>query len=295
MRSFIVGAATLALVGFASSCNGGKLQEAESQNQQLKSDLEQTLATQDSLLALVNDISDGMSQIKELEHIIAIPGNLQGDSESRKNQIRADMVAIQNALQLRRQRLEELEAKLAATSKENSTFARTIKTLKAQIQEQQTEISTLTNQLAAANIQIEELGNTVRDLTSTVDTLSSNYQNEREQRAAAEKEALELENEINACYYAVGSKSNLKAAKIIETGFLRKAKIMKGEFDPNYFTTADKRTLSKIPLHSKKAKVLTSQPQSSYTITDEGGQKVLTITDPAQFWRLSNFLVVEVD
>ncbi len=60
--------ATLAVIATAilSSCNGGKLREAEAQNEQLKGDLRETLATQDSLLVLVNDISDGMSQIKDL-------------------------------------------------------------------------------------------------------------------------------------------------------------------------------------------------------------------------------------
>ncbi|MCM1111594.1 MAG: hypothetical protein NC336_10340 [Clostridium sp.] len=287
----VIGLATVLLT----ACDGGKLKEAESQNKELKNSLEETLATQDSLLALVNDITDGMSQIKELEKIISTPSNLNGDSESRKNQIRNDMIAIQSALQARRQRLEELEARLNSSSQENATLLKTVKNLKTQIAEQQTEISTLTNKLAAANIQIEELGNTVSTLNEAVDTLNSAVANEKNQREIAEREAQALDREVNACFYAVGSKNDLKKANIIETGFLRKTKIMKGDFDENYFTTADRRTLTKIALHSKKAKVLTSQPQSSYTLTDENGQKVLTITNPSQFWQLSNFLVIQID
>ena len=40
--------------------------------------------------------------------------------------------------------------------------------------------------------------------------------------------------------------------------------------------------------------MLTSQPKDSYTIMDQNGQKVIKITDPAKFWQLSNFLVIEV-
>ena len=58
------------------ACNGDKLRNAEAENEQLKGDLRETLATQDSLLVLVNDISEGMSQIKDLEKIIAPPGAL---------------------------------------------------------------------------------------------------------------------------------------------------------------------------------------------------------------------------
>ena len=80
-----------------------------------------------------------------------------------------------------------------------------------------------------------------------------------------------------------------------ETGFLRKTKLMEGEFDHNFFTKADKRTLTTIDLNSNKAEVLTSQPMDSYTILDMNGHKVLQITNPARFWSFSNYLVVKID
>jgi len=290
-RNLIVAILAISAIGFV-SCDSSKLKDAEAQNQQLKEELSETLATRDSMYMLINDISDGMNQIKELEKIISTPSNLQGDSESRKNQIRNDMIAIQNALQIRRERLEQLEARVKSNDAEMS---KTIKNLKAQIAEQQTEIATLTNKLAAANIQIEELSSTVSNLTGTVDTLNSSLASERQSKADAEKAAQEYANELNTCYYAVGTKSELKKAKIIESGFLRKTKILKSDFEQSYFTTGDKRTLTSIQLHSKKAKVITNQPASSYEIVDENGQKVLKITDPSTFWSLSNYLVVQVD
>ena len=105
---------------------------------------------------------------------------------------------------------------------------------------------------------------------------------------------MRLANQLNECYYVVGSKKELKQHKIIETGFLRHTKVMEGDFATNYFTKADKRTLSVIPLHNSKAQVLSKHPAGSYTITDEGGQKVLKILNPTRFWELSNYLVVKV-
>ena len=165
--------ASIAIVAAAilTGCNGDKLREAEAQNQQLKGDLSETLATQDSLLVLVNDISDGMAQIKRPRKIISTPGGLGAESSSRKEQIRNDMIAIQQALQERRERLAELEEKLTKTGGENSTLKRTISNLKAQIADQTTEIATLTNQLASANIKIEELSSTVSTLNTQVDSL----------------------------------------------------------------------------------------------------------------------------
>lgn len=287
---------TLALAATAllTSCDGGKLRDAESQNQQLRGDLQETLATQDSLLVLVNDISEGMNQIKDLERIIATPGAL-GESPSQKEQIKNDMIAIRQALQERRQRLEELEKKLASSGNENGTLKRTVSNLRAQIADQQTEITTLTNQLASANIRIEELSTEVATLNTNVDSLSTKVVDVTTQKDAAEEAALAATNELNTVYVAIGSNKELKEKKILESGFLRKTKVMKGEFDMSYFTASDKRTLTQIPTHSKKAKVLTSQPADSYQIVDRGGQKVVMITNPAKFWQLSNYLVVEVD
>ncbi|MDE6079031.1 MAG: hypothetical protein K2G35_03100 [Duncaniella sp.] len=287
--------AAVALAAILSGCNGDKLRQAEDENAQLKGDLQETLATQDSLLMLVNDIQAGMNQIKDLEKIITTPSSLQNETPSRKEQIRNDIIAIQQTIRERQERLAQLESKLSKMGAENQTLRKTIDTLKAQIAEQTTELSTLTNQLAEANIKIEELTTTVTGLNTEVENLHNTVSEESEARAAAEAEAKKAEDELNTVFYAIGSKGELKQKDIIESGFLRKTKVMRGDFDSNYFTAADKRTLTEIPLHSKKAKVMTAQPADSYTIVDADGQKVLRITNPAKFWQTSNYLVIQID
>lgn len=294
MKKIAILAAT-ALVALT-ACNGDKLKQAEEQNTELKGDLQETLATQDSLFALLNDISDGMSQIKDLEKIVNAPANLNAETQSRKDQIRQDMASIQRALQERRERLEQLEKKLKDSGNQNATLMKTIENLKNQIAEQTIEIESLTNRLAEANIKIENLNTEVTNLNTAVDSLNTNLSTEKNERAVAEQKAKEADDQLNQCYYAIGSKSELKNKKILETGFLRKSKLLKGDFDQSYFSRGDKRTLTIIPLHSKKAKVLTSQPADSYTIeTTAEGQKILHITNPTKFWQMTNYLVVQID
>ena len=82
----------------------------------------------------------------------------------------------------------------------------------------------------------------------------------------------------------------------MESGFLRKTKIMPENFDQSYFTTDDKRSLRTINLGSKKAKVMTNQPSDSYEIVEgANGMKILKITNPTRFWNQSNFLIVKTD
>ena len=269
------------------ACNEGKLKIAEARNVQLDDSLQTALANQDSLFILLNDITDGMTQIKAMEKILN-SGNLSSETASRKDQIKSDMAAIQQALQQRRQRLAELEKKLSTSQQYSTTLKRTIDNLKAEIAQQEASISTLRNDLQAAKIQ-------VADLSRSVDSLSTTVIEERQATELAQQEAQSVTNELNTCFYAIGSKKELKEANIIETGFLRKTKLMQADFQQSYFTRADKRTLNSIPTHSKKAKILTNMPSDSYNIEDADGYKIIQITDPARFWSLSNYLVIQVD
>ncbi len=235
-----------------------------------KVELQNAVADRDQLFLLVNEISQGMDQIKDLENILTVNANAGGETPSQREQIQADIASIQKALQERREKLAELEKKLNNSTLTNNNLRSTIATLRNQIDTQSNEIESLKTNLTAAKARIGELNTAVDSLNTTVTTVTA-------QKDEAEQQSVDLANELNTCFYAVGSKKELKDNEIIETGFLRKTKIMEGDFDRNFFTTADKRTLTTIPLHSDKAKVLTNQPESSYVIEDVDGQKVLQI------------------
>lgn len=254
---------------------------------QTRDSLKQVIADQDSLLSLINDLGNGMAQIKNLENILSVDVN--SETPDRREQIKRDMADIQRELDNRRQRLNELEARLNKSNSNNANLKKVIVSLKGQIAEQTSTIESLRKDLKDANIYIEEL-------TEHVDSLSTTVENTLEEKHQVERENTELANQLNTCYYVVGSKSELKTQKIIETGFLKKTKIMPDDFQKGYFTTADQRTLRTIALHSKKAKVLTQQPAHSYTITeDANGMKVLNITNPQEFWSTYKYLVVQID
>ena len=170
----------------------------------------------------------------------------------------------------------------------NSGTEKDIKVLKKQIADQEASIARLTEELRKAHIEIQVLN-------TAVDSLNVANQTITEEKVAAEEKSEQLVNELNTCYYVIGSKNELKENKIIETGFLRKTKVLEGDYEINYFTKGDKRTLTEIPLHSKKAKIYTKHPEGTYEIVDNDGVKSLLITDPTRFWSLSNFLVIQID
>lgn len=256
-----------------------------------KEALAQAIADRDSLFVLVNEITGDMSQIKELEKILAINNSLETESSSQREQIKNDIEAIKLTLQQRREKLDQLEKKLKMSKLSNSKLEKTIATLSAQIDSQNVEIETLTTKLFHAKGEIVKL-------EQDNDSLSQTIQNVSSQKAQVEEianQAISNINELNKCYYAIGSKKELKNKNILESGFLKKTKVLENEFDDKFFSTADRRTLNTINLHSKKAKILTNHPENSYLIEDHNGQKILKIKDRDAFWNLSNYLVIQID
>jgi len=262
----------------------------DSINVALQDSINTANAEKDSLMQLMGDIADGMQQIKELEDIVSV-NNLNGETPDRKKQLRDDIVLIQEAINKHKQRLNDLEKRLKQSTNYSATMQKSIANLKAQLEDQQKTINNLTDQLAAAHIQI-------KNLNQSVDSLNTVNKAVMKEKEAAQQESKQLTNEVNTlntCYYVIGSNKELKANKIIESGFLRKTKILQGDFEMSYFTKADRRTLNEIPLHSNKAQLMTNHPKDSYEIVEHGNMKTLHILNPARFWEKSNFLVVKVD
>ena len=262
----------------------------DSINAALQDSINTANAERDSLMELMTDIASGMEQIKELQDIVSVK-NLNNETPDRKKQLRDDIVLIQQSITKQKQRLSDLEKRLKQSTNYNSKMEKTIAGLKQQLEEQQKSINSLTEQLEAAHIQI-------KSLNQSVDSLNTVNKAVTKEKEAAQEESKQLANEVNnlnICYYVIGSKKELKNHKIIETGFLRKTKILEGDFEMSYFTKADRRTLNDIPLHSKKAELMTNHPKDSYEIVDRDGTKTLHITNASRFWEKTNFLVVKVD
>lgn len=268
------------------SCNGNKEKEQQSLAEISKQELATALNERDQLLALVKDVSTGLEQIKRLENIMTVSAGHPERNAGQDAQILADISSLKERIRERKKQLEELETKLQRSTINNKELKETIGALQVQIDSQMEEIEALRQQLTAADEHIGALNNRVDSLNTTVTTVTG-------ERNAAQAASVKLENDLNTCYYAVATKQELKSHHIIETGFLRKTKLMKSDFDKGCFVISDKRTLSTLPLNASKVKVLTNHPEASYEMVDENGQKTIRITDPEQFWSLTNYLVVQ--
>lgn len=287
MKLFLIIAIAISMM--LSSCgNKDKTQEQTSLLDASKQELATALEERDQLLGLVKEISTSMEQIKHLENIMTISGTQSLENPAQRARILSDIATVKKTLQSRRDKLTELEGRLQESSLYTEELKSTIEALRNQIDSQTADIEALRSLLTKANQQITDLSNEVDSLNTTVTTVNQNL-------SEAEAASILLENELNTCYYVVAQKSQLKKHHIIETGFLRKSKLLKGDFDKGFFIIGDKRNLSTIDLKSNKVKIYTNHPEDSYEITGQHKNKILTITDPKKFWSLTNYLVVQID
>lgn len=269
------------------SCGNNGKTEAQLQHESDSLKLESTEAQRDSLLSLVGEISESLTEVSRMENVITSP-DFQSETPQQKRQILANIQALRDELRNRQDKLVQLEARLKKSNNFSKELERTIEAQKTLIAEQSAKIDQLQQQLIQANAEIANLNVRVDSLHTEVATVT-------EQKVAAEQHSQAVTNELNTCFYAMGSKSELKAHNLLEKKFLGKTKIMEGNFDRSFFTKADKRTLKSINTYAPKAKILTKQPVSSYEINDVGGNKVINITNPTLFWEKSDFLIIQIN
>lgn len=233
------------------------------------------------LAETMSDIQNNISAIKEKEGIISV-SLAEGADE---NQIQSDLEAIRQALENNKKKVANLQAQLSKATKNSKELEAIIGTLNAQIEQQNAEIAKLNSMLEEKNIEIGFLNNAVIRLSSSVDSLATAKEDVDQKLATAT-------DNIETGYYIVGTKSDLKSKGLLETG-LFKGKKATGNVDESLFTKVNVTELSSLPLNVKKAQVVSTHPEDSYTLDeDTEGMITLNIKDKASFWKTSKYLII---
>lgn len=291
MKKILYFAALIAVIGIASCSNGGKGERDSIA--ELNQEYQEATSFNDSLLLLMGDIYTGLDSINTQEGLLYNLG--PGENSQRRQEIRDNLSNIRARLAANRELLEKLEAQVQNSNSQNQVLSRTISQLKARIDQQEQKIDELQaaltqtrEQLASANVQIDSLHTTVAQKTQEVES-------ETLARQQAQQQAIEAENAANTVYYAIGTNKELKNNGLLEKKFLGQTKVMKGDFNAQYFRKGDKRELSMIPLGGKFDKIWTNAPAGSYEIVQNADKSsTLRILNPSKFWSLSNYLIIQI-
>lgn len=234
--------------------------------------------------SLVASVLTNFQDISSVEGMININPNSGDMRTSERERIKDNVQLIGDKLRASSEALEALTKKLETGKSENRRLRHTISVLKKELALQKNRMIELTEELHRKNIALGALDSMVSSLSADVDRLNETSASQAAALAAQDKA-------LNTVRYCIGTSSDLKDMKLIKGG-----RLTTEHANLDYFTSADLRELAQIPLMSKKAKVLSLHPESSYEFVP-GSDKTLTlvIRDAVAFWSSSKMLIVQVD
>ena len=313
----IIIAACIAVIGIISSVYiyNQKENEIEALMSE-KSDLNQLIEQKDSVL---NDAENTFSEIiNTVNHIqpgsalIGIIGlailifwdkvlskkrneialEQKEGGKSRKQGVIEDIQSMNNLLEESNQKIADLQARLKKSGINLKAFEQRIASLNETISSQNAEIAELKRVVEDKNVNIAKLNTKVDEINKVVaqktDTIS--YK---------QKQITDRVNELNTAHVALGTYKELKAEGLLakEGGVLGLGanKAIQENFDNKCFKTLDIRTTKTIALNTKKVKVISEHPANSYSLVEENGLiAYLQIDNPAEFWKISKYAVIEL-
>lgn len=233
------------------------------------------------MLGTLNEIQEGFNEINQAENRVSIVKD--GEGANKSQQIRENIKFISNAMKRNRELIAKLQKQLRESSIHGEQFKTTIENLVKQLNDKDEQLQQLRSELDSKDIHITELDETINNLNTDVSSLKAES-NAKSQTISSQ------DKQLNTAWYVFGTKKELKNQRIIEDG-----KLLQSSFNKSYFTKIDIRVDKVINLYSKSAKILTTHPSSSYTLTRDGNkQYTLRITNPDLFWSTSKYLVVLV-
>ncbi|MES2628816.1 MAG: hypothetical protein V4616_07595 [Bacteroidota bacterium] len=265
------------------SCNQAEVDKMKNDNEALKSEISSLKAesaekdkTISEFFTSFNEIESNLATIKEKEKGLAnanVSGEVKADT---KEKIIGDIKAINALMEENKTKLSSLQGKLKKANINVKQMEEMMANLQKQIADQEVAINDLKAQLSNANAALSSLNDLYNESVA---------------------EGTAKEDELNTAYYVTGMYKELRDKNVVakEGGVigLGSTKQLKANFNKDVFQKVDIRQTSRVNTYAKEAKLLTTHPASSYSMTMENGVQVINIKDAKAFWAASKYLVIE--
>jgi len=244
-------------------------------------------STLNDWLQTFDQVQKGLNTIKEKENLITVNSSSGVEfTQVRKEQIMQDISAINTLLEDNRKKLASLNAQMRNSGREIKGLKEMIATLEAKIIVSENEITAMKATLTEKDLEIGNLNVLASELQTTV---------------AQQTETIgEQVSEMNTAWLATGTFKDLKEKGLVskEGGFLGlgRTETLTEDFIDSLFAQVDITQMKTIPVNSKDARLITEHPSGSYAMVQESENLVayIEIKDPAEFWKISKYAVVEV-
>ena len=235
------------------------------------------------VMAVMNLIEENFTQIREAEDFVTFQTGQEPLPVDSMQRVVENLDLIETTLTDNSKQIDSLKKQLNKSKFASKDLKKLIERLNGKIEEHTQLITKLQAELALKDIRITELDQLVTDLNTNLADVQENVVQKEDTIASQNAQ-------LNKVWYVFGTRKELKEQEI----FTRNGLLEEG-FNKSYFLESDARKVTEITLYSKKAKLLTNHPASSYVLEKVNGYLVLKITNPNKFWEISHYLVIEVD
>jgi hypothetical protein len=231
-----------------------------------------------------DDIEKNIALMDAREQFLGTGAGGELNMDKRKKIVR-DIQLMTGLLHESRDRIAELNKRLDKSKIDASGLRKKLKELDQMLASRDSSINTMKEGLLARDFQIEQMNQQLTAIELEV----------------AKREAFieQQTNELNAAWYVVGTSKELEERGVVTRSGgiigIGKTAHLSGDVQQGEFKQVDARQMTRVPLGVKKAHLVSEHPKNSYQIVEEGNELAyLEIQDPAAFWKLSRYMVVEV-
>ncbi len=258
-----------------------KVDSLQSVNAELRSGSQQLDTSVKSYEESLAEIDEILAEIaSDQKEVSALKSELKDDKSTAKS-IKDRIANIQEMMQNSRQKILTLDRNLNALRKQSGAKSEEILALDQKLKETSQALVNKEEELMEIRVSLEQQ---LADMGEALDEQISI--------------AADLKTTLNRVYYYVGESKELQDKEIInkEGGFigLGKVKMVNANAPTQLFNKASKENLSAIELNNREAKLISSHPEGSYEFVGEDKFERLKIINKDDFWKDSNYLVIEV-
>ncbi len=283
MKKYIV----ILLIPFFFACGRAakeKAAELKARNDSLMSQTTQKDLAINEFIKSVNEIQGVLDSIKTKENIISLSTQSKGEIKfSLRNQIKSDILSIYDLTLKNKLQLDVLYGKLKNSGLKLEGLQKLVDHLQKEVAEKDSTLAVLRDKLTKMDFVITVASH-------KIDTLNNVVQNQDQQINSQTQVINDQTTSLNTAYYILGTSKELNKEKII------KGKKLLPDFNKVSFTKVDIRNIKEIPISTKKVKLITNHPSSSYRLLTEGKIiKSLVVTNEKDFWSTSKYLVMVVN
>ena len=243
----------------------------------------------DNYFKEIETIEDNLNKVEELEWVLSVQSTGENINNNVTDNINKKIDFISQILRSNAIKVDSLKNQLKKSSFNISGLEKTISRLTNKINVQNTYIENMKSELLKRDELILQRDIAIKGLTNNIETLES----ENAQKNELIEEQVQT---LHTAYYAFGTYKELKQQRILTSnGLFSKPKVLQKDFNKDFFLKIDIREVTEIPLYSKKIKIHTTHPKTSYSFEKKGDYYLLKILNPNQFWEISKYLVIEID